>query len=275
MAVAFGMRSDGTLGDAKRVMKIGVRAWFGRWFGLWMGLVMGFGIGGWVERVSAHSDMEELLDEANARLSEDPKKAAHYLYRGDLYRVAGEWKKAARDFEKARRLDPGLDRYWYCRGRLWHEAGSSGLAVEDLSRYLRAQPGDAQALLVRARAYRVLRRNVASMADYGAAITAFARPGPELFLEFAEVCEAHGDRARAVGVMELGLRRIGPAITLELRLVELLRKQGDHRRALGVVEAMIKQAPGDVELEKMRAEVSLALRRAVGDGEAGRARSRP
>jgi len=258
-------------------MKMGVRAWLGRWFGLFMGFVLAFGIGGggWVERARAHSDMEELLDEANSRLSDDPKKAEHFLYRGDLYRIAGEWKKAARDFEKARRLDPGLNRYWYCRGRLWHEAGSSGLAVEDLSRYLRLQPGDAQALLVRARAYRVLRRNVASMADYGAAITALARPGPEVFLEFAEVCEAHGDRARAVGVMELGLRRIGPAITLELRLVELLRKQGDHRRAFGVVEAMIKQAPGDLELERMRAELGVALRQGAGDVEAGRARPRP
>lgn len=208
-----------------------------------------------VEQLGAHSDTEELLDEANARLQEDPKKADHYLYRGDIYREAREWKKAAKDFEKAHRLNPDLVRFWYYRGRMRYESGNAGLAVADLNIYLAKQGDDPHGLLVRARALRKLRRYEPALVDYERALLLLANPGPEIFLENAEVYEMRNDLTRAVGVIEAGLGRIGPALALEIRLVEILRKQGNLKRALAVVELMLRRNPTDGELTRMRMEL--------------------
>ena len=206
-------------------------------------------------RLVAHSDLEELLDEANARLTEDPKKAEHYLYRGDLYRIAGEWKKAAKDFEKARKLDPKLDRYWYCHGRMWYDSGSPGLAASDLTTYLSAHPDDAQALLVRGRAFSQLRRFRESIADYERCLRNLPRPGPEIFLELADACESHGDLGHAVTSVQLGLQRIGPAVSMQMRLIELFRKQSDYKSAQSVVDGLLRQSPEDEELLQVKAEL--------------------
>lgn len=232
------------------------------------------------QQLVAHSDLEELLDEANARLTEDPKKADHYLYRGDLYRIAGEWKKAAKDFEKARKLDPKLDRYWYCHGRMWYDAGSPGLAASDLTTFLTAHPDDAQGLLVRARAFSQLRRFRESIADYERCLRNLPRPGPEIFLELADACESHGDLAHAVASVQMGLQRIGPAVSMQMRLIELFRKQSDSKSALSVVESLLKQSPEDEELLRVKVELrNLAapqekkVGKALGTGpEAGKAK---
>src|SRR4051812_371620 len=67
---------------------------------------------------SAHADLLAAIDRVSRQIQSEPKNAALYLWRGDLYRAHTDWSLAERDYDRVAQLDPGLDDVILARGKL-------------------------------------------------------------------------------------------------------------------------------------------------------------
>ena len=216
-----------------------------------------------VVNVSAHDGLHEQIAEATARLRREPKNAALYLKRGELYRLHRDWARAEADYNRAARLRPDLTEVDFARGRMFFEAGRPRQAQAALDRFLRQHPDHLEALVTRARVLVQLEQRAEAARDFSQAIA--HSPEPELFLERAhalagvEGCEHLDEALRG---LDEGVARHGPLVTLQLYAFGLELRQRRYEAALARLETVAAQSP--------RKETWLALR---GDilAQAGRA----
>ncbi|HEV8701324.1 MAG TPA: hypothetical protein VGV60_08635 [Candidatus Polarisedimenticolia bacterium] len=77
----------------------------------------------------AHEAIERQIADLNARIAAHPQEAALYLMRGELHREHADWNAAARDYQRARDIDPGLDAVDLGFGRLRLDTGRPAPAI--------------------------------------------------------------------------------------------------------------------------------------------------
>src|SRR6185436_19254690 len=99
----------------------------------------------------AHEGLHEQIVAITAKIKRDPKNAALYLQRGELYRLHREWARAAADYDRATRLQPSLTIVDLGRGKMLFESRRFQQAKFVLDRFLRRQPRHVEGLTTRGR----------------------------------------------------------------------------------------------------------------------------
>lgn len=206
-------------------------------------------------RARAHGDLHEQIQALSAQLRADGGNALLFHKRGELYRAHRDYSAALADYARAERLDPGLAVVQLSRGRALLELGRAAPARAALSAFLLRQPDHAEALLLRARSQARLGARAAAERDFERALEALADPLPDLFLERAENLREWGRPEPALAVLELGIERLGPLVTLESAALELELRLARFDAALARIDAMRAQAPRPEQLLARRAEV--------------------
>src|SRR3989304_3328763 len=97
-------------------------------------------------------EIEKQIEDLTTRIGKDPKNAALYLRRGELYRVHRDWGAALEDYKRAAKLDPSLSAVDLCLARMRLESGQPGEARIAADRFLQARPEHIEGLVTRARA---------------------------------------------------------------------------------------------------------------------------
>lgn len=100
------------------------------------------------------------------KIQRDPKNAALYLKRGELYRFRRQWDRVLADYRRARRLDPEMSAVDLCSGILYLESDRPQMAKAPLERFLSGQPDDVGARIARARVSTKLNEPDLALADY-------------------------------------------------------------------------------------------------------------
>ncbi|HZM70441.1 MAG TPA: metallophosphoesterase [Candidatus Cryosericum sp.] len=184
----------------------------------------------------AHAPIEEQVAALTLRIEADPSDAQLYLRRGQLYRLMRRTAAARADCQRARSLGRGLPAASLCLAVLELEAGRCSESLPAIEAYLRARPDDPEGLWVRGRARAGLGRFPEAAEDFSRAIAA-ARPpllpSPDLYIERARALAAAGDSRldEALGGLEEGLARLGPAVSLEQAAADLEVRLGREEAA--------------------------------------------
>jgi tetratricopeptide (TPR) repeat protein len=192
-----------------------------------------------------HAELLLQLEEATKEIEKNPNVADLYIKRGELHRTHADWEQAFADYERALSLSPGLPTIDLLRGRLFLEAGWPLSARAFLDRSIARNPSYVDAWVLRARALTKLEERLAAAADYDRALTLYPEPGPDLFIERAQVLAAEGPEhyARALQGLDDAIAKMGPLVTLQLYAVDVELKQKSYDAALARIDKVAARSP--------------------------------
>jgi predicted Zn-dependent protease len=189
----------------------------------------------------AHEGLHEQIAAITAKIKRDPKNASLYLQRGELHRLHRDWSRAAIDYNRAARLEPGLTIVDLARGKMLFESGRLQRSKLVLDRFLSQQPNHFEGLTTRARVLAKLGSTVDAIKDFTGAIA--QSPEPELYLERAETTVRDGKRLdEALSGLDEGIKRLGPIVTLQLPAIELELRRQNYEGALSRLDLVAAQS---------------------------------
>jgi tetratricopeptide (TPR) repeat protein len=192
-----------------------------------------------------HAELLIQIEAMDKEIAKDPNNPELYLRRGQLRREHLEYDLAHADFDRAEALAPQLATIDVFRGRLFLDWGWPLSARACLDRFLARHPRHFDALVLRARALTRLNQRLAAVRDYDRAIATAAEPGPDLFIERAQVLVDQGPEqlAAALKGLDEGLQRLGPLVTLQLFAIETELKRNHFDGALARVDLVAARSP--------------------------------
>jgi predicted Zn-dependent protease len=189
----------------------------------------------------AHEGLHEQIAAITAKIKRDPKNASLYLQRGELHRLHRDWSRAATDYNRAARLQPGLTIVDLARGKMLFESGRLQRSKLVLDRFLSQQPNHFEGLTTRARVLAKLGSTADAIKDFTGAIA--QSPEPELYLERAETTVRDGKRLdEALSGLDEGIKRLGPIVTLQLPAIELELRRQKYEGALSRLDLIAAQS---------------------------------
>ncbi|PYJ03741.1 MAG: hypothetical protein DME25_11385 [Verrucomicrobia bacterium] len=185
------------------------------------------------------------IEEVTRQIEKDPRNPELYLKRGELRRLHVEWDAAYADYQRASALAPDWSLIDLARGRLFLDSGWPLSARAVLDRFLIHQPNHVEALILRARALARLNLRLAAAQDYSRAIRFSPEPGPDLFIERAQVLAAEGSAyfSSALRGLDEGIQKLGPLVTLQLFAVDVELKQKNIDGALARLDKVAEKSP--------------------------------
>jgi len=189
----------------------------------------------------AHEGLHEQIEAITARIKRDPKNAALYLQRGELYRLHREWVRAAADYDRASRLQPGLTIVDLGRGKMLLESRQFRQAEVVLDRFLQQQPHHVEGLVTRGRVLARIGARLDAVNDFTESLR--LAPAPELYLERAQVLG--GDERyiqEALQGLDEGIKQLGSVVTLELAAIDLELRQSNYDAALTRLDVITAQS---------------------------------
>jgi len=197
------------------------------------------------------------LDDLIARAPTGTATAHLLTQRAAAHRDAQRWTAAVADIERARAADPTRSTLDREQGRILIAAGRTHEGLVYLERYLTHDPANPNLWLDLARAYSSLSIHDRATSAYAQALRYDPRPGPELFLERSTAIAARGPdfQQAALDVLEAGIQRLGPAISLQLRALEFEIALQRFEAALGRVDALESRARTRAPWLLRRAEI--------------------
>ena len=191
----------------------------------------------------AHEGLHEQIVEITSKIRREPKNAALYLRRGELYRLHRDWVAALADYRQAALLNPRLNIVAFSRGRMYYDAGNFASAKLWLDRFLSKEPDHGEALVTRARVLSKLGEFISASQDYSKAIALLPRPTPEYYVERSRaLIQAHKNQEALHGIDE-GIKKLGPVVTLELFAIEIELMNRHYEAAVSRVELIAAQSP--------------------------------
>ena len=189
----------------------------------------------------AHEGLHEQIAAITAKIKRDPKNASLFLQRGELHRLHRDWSRAAADYDRAARLQPGLAIVDVARGKMLFDSGRFQRAKLVLDRFLTQQPNHFDAVMTRARVLAKLGSTAAAVNDFTRAIG--QSPDPELYRERAETINRDGKHIdEALSGLDEGIKRLGPIVTLQLPAIELELRRQNYDGALSRLDLIAAQS---------------------------------
>ncbi len=194
---------------------------------------------------AAHPAADLRLEDLQARLAAEPRRADLLLQRGRLLAEAHDFEGARADLERALKLDPELVEADLVLARVHLGAGAPRRAGEAIDRFLGVRPADPAGLALRADVHRALVEPSDAAADYGRAIAAQkatgALPPPDWYLNRARLlaqARACGAADEALATLEQGLADLGRPSVLEWEALSVERGAGRIDAALRRADRM-------------------------------------
>jgi tetratricopeptide (TPR) repeat protein len=214
-------------------------------------------------RALAHGDFHTLIIEANKVIEQDPTNPEGYLKRGELYRLHQQWDAARVDFDRAESLGATPASLDLGRGRLYLDTEWPLSARAAFDRFLIAQPKHVEAFVLRGRALLKLGQALSAAEDFTRAIAASPEPGPELFIERAQLMAAAGAEhlPAALRGLDEGIEKLGPLVTLQLTAIDLELKQKNYDSALARLDRVAEKSPRKESWLARRGEILLQANR--------------
>lgn len=210
-----------------------------------------------LQSASGHADLLLQIEQLTKEIEKDPGNVELYLRRGSLFRNHVDFEASYADFAKANSLAPQLATVDLMRGQLFLDWGWPLSARAYLDRFLTRQPNHVEGLVFRARALVKLNMRLAAVRDYDLALATSPEPGPDLFVERAQVLMAEGPEQAAAAVKGLddGLKRLGPLVTLQLFAIDAELKIENYDGALARVDKVADRSPRKETWLARRAEI--------------------
>lgn len=218
------------------------------------------------ERLRNVGDYQGALALLDAAIEREPENAEALKARGRTRYAALDYDGARADYDRAVELDPADQAAAAAQGVVAYAQGRYDEAVVNLSVALRLDPADVRALSTRAAAYYQLRRWERALADY----RSLMRAAPDSPAGVAGQLKALIRLDRLEEAESLVAARLeedaadGAALD---GLVRLEKRAGTPADALPALDRALVEAPGSLEILRLRGR----LRASLGDADGARA----
>lgn len=192
----------------------------------------------------AEDDVLEALEAVNRQLAAAPKDPALLVQRSHLYTLKAQYDLAVADLNQADQIG-GLPTLQYEKAKLFLTAGWNETGLEHANRYVAANPNDYQGYLVRARLLAKLDRLSESANDYFKVMEKNRETPLDIFIEGAKAVttEDGAHLSQALKMLDEGITRIGPVVTLQSAALEAELRQNNWDAALARVDKITQQMP--------------------------------
>lgn len=199
--------------------------------------------------VHGHGELHERIAELSTQIDRAPGDATLYFRRAEMRRLHQEWTAAEDDYRHALTLNPKLAAVRLGRATLRFDCGHAAEAEKLATEYLLEVPGQADGLLLRARARATLGRVDEAARDYDAALASSIAVTADVYLERAMYLNqtVPARRDEALRGLDEGMQRVGPLLTLQEMAVELEVAAGRTDDALTRIESVLATHPRHVD----------------------------
>jgi predicted Zn-dependent protease len=196
-------------------------------------------------RAAGHDGFDAKLANLTESLAEAGPDADLYLSRAELQRRHGHFAQAFTDLNEVARLAPDHAGLPLARARLLLDVRWFPAALGALAEHLERVPEDVDGLQLLADVHRArgaLRETLAVHTRLAAAVVA---PTPQSVLSHAQAVldVSPEDRSAARTVLDLGMGRLGPLASLQLRAIQLELEDERWDAALQRLESLAAQSP--------------------------------
>lgn len=207
----------------------------------------------------AHGDFHTLITAANQEIEKAPQNPELYLRRAELHRLHQMWPESEADIAKAVSLSPGLPLIDLCFGRLRMDTAWPLAARAHFDRFLEKHPDHVEALTLRSRVWQTLGQPLNASEDLARAVRASPENSPELYIERAQALASAGAAQweTALTVLDDGIRRMGPLVTLQLTAIDIELRRQNYDAALRRVDAVAARSPRKESWLARRGEILL------------------
>ena len=206
---------------------------------------------------SSHGDVHERIAALIRQIGRETNNAQLFLLRGELYRQHQDWGDAAADYDRAVKLDPQLAIVGFCRARMFAEKGDLVVARAGFDEYLRRCPEDGRGFAARARLLVRMNERKSAVRDFTRAIELSREPGPELFLERAQLQIAEGKGSEALRGLDVGVAKLGSLISLQTCALDIELSRTNYDGALTRLQAIIDASPRKESALARRGQIEL------------------
>ncbi|HQS57230.1 MAG: hypothetical protein B7Y56_00315 [Gallionellales bacterium 35-53-114] len=210
----------------------------------------------------SHGDLHDQIDKISQHIHSGKPEAALYLKRGQLYLQHGNYPDAIVDLGKSMELDPKLKVAHYHLAQAYLAEGSSDTAEQHIKLFLKSLGPDTYGGL--SRGYGLLGKIHQKKNEHMEAVQAFEKslknntlPAPVDYLQIARSYVKSGQQyqQKAIDILDQGIVRLGPVVTLQEEAIELELLLGNYDAALGRVETLRSQGISDANIFFKQASV--------------------
>lgn len=213
------------------------------------------------EKSFAHDGLHEQIVAVTKEIKKDPKNAALYLKRGELYRLHEEWKNAENDFNQAEKLNPNLAVVDLARGKLWFDTKQFSKAKNALEKFLSKNPDSFEAVVTFARVSAKLKQTENAVKYFTQAIALSPKDSAEIYLERAETLVSANKIDEALRGLDEGIEKFGGLVTLQTAAIDLEAKRKNYDAALARLDKLAAAMPRKESFLLRRGEILLLARR--------------
>ncbi len=213
-------------------------------------------------KIFAHDGLHEQIVALTEEIKKDPRNAALYLKRAELYRLHAEWKNSEKDFARTERLDAYLAAAVNLgRGKLWLDAKQYSKARLALEKFLAKEPGGFEGVLTMARVSAKLKKTKTAVKYFTQAIRISPEDSAEIYLERAETLVNARQFDEALRGLDEGLERFGNLVTLHTAAIDLEVRRKNYDAALVRLDKLTAAMPRKESFLLRRGEILLKAKR--------------
>ena len=211
-----------------------------------------------VPNAMAHDgNLHQQIRALTKQIKKDRKNGSLYFRRGHLYRQHGEWKYALKDYRKAFRLDPSIERYHLAVAELYVDAEKLDSAMWHADAFLAQYPHQTEALLVRIAVYEARGNAEGMVEEYQQIIAHSQEKRPEYYISLSETILRidSTNYADAIHWLEQGLQDKGFLILFHQKILTLELAQGHYDKALHRIDTILARLDRKEEWLVRKAQV--------------------
>jgi predicted O-linked N-acetylglucosamine transferase (SPINDLY family) len=179
-------------------------------------------------------------------LIERPARGQQHWHQGRAHAQRGDWRQAARAFERAARAAPGDVLYWINLANAQRHAGALPKAIEAAQRAWAAEPGHALAGQLLGECLAQAHRYAEAAAAY-AALEASGTQEPQAMLRHGSMLQALHRPQEAAAVLLRALALEPTLVTAHALLADALREMGLKREAVECMRTVLALEPTHLE----------------------------
>jgi len=192
----------------------------------------------------AEDDVLETIESINLKIQANPTNGRLFVQRSKLYSLQKNFDQALADLDQANRLMP-LPEIEREKAQVYFNAGWYETGIDHVNHYLAGFSEDPEGYLLRARLNAKLDHRADAGADYDLAIQRFKQQPLDLYIEQAQVrtTEDGAYLTDALRMLQSGIQRAGPIITLQSAALEIELRQQNYDAALARVDDIASHTP--------------------------------
>ncbi len=190
----------------------------------------------------AHGPVHAQIDSLSKLITQYPDSLNLYFERGIYYQLDEDYERAIADFEKVLIMDKEVYTTYFPLSEIYFETEEYALASKYIDQYIKQFPQHANGQILYAKIHFALGDDDLAIIGFDNAIAIKKdKSSPEDFIHLANVWRIQNPE-KAYKVLEEGVQKIGPYVSLQKHLVGLANEHEWYDRSMQIINNILAKA---------------------------------